>query len=266
MENILDELLKSTHTCTHTHTCNPPGPDNTHTHTCFHTHTQLFASGDDEKLPEKSDSHSEDRSGSSKRKRPLGNREAVRKYREKKKAHTAFLEEQVNHLKMMNQQLLRRLQGQASLEAEVARLRAILSEFRGRIDAELGSFPYAKPCAAPRVEKSGDCNLQPLPGGYFLNSVNVPCDADVPCLHGSLAEASGMQPLPDMPRRWNGACDIVSDECQGLGLKADASPQASPDGTSNNVDGLLSGAFLSSAQMAAMGMGADQSSMVAARK
>ncbi|MCO5561532.1 hypothetical protein L7F22_015152 [Adiantum nelumboides] len=43
MESFLDKLLKNTHSCTHTHTCNPPGPDNTHTHTCFHTHTQFFA-------------------------------------------------------------------------------------------------------------------------------------------------------------------------------------------------------------------------------
>ncbi|KAJ7546632.1 hypothetical protein O6H91_08G047800 [Diphasiastrum complanatum] len=231
MEAFLDDLLKGTHTCTHTHTCNPPGPDNTHTHTCFHTHTQLFASGDDgddddEKLalPDKSDSDQRSIS-SSKRKRPVGNREAVRKYREKKKAHTAFLEEQVNHLKILNQQLLRRLQGQAAVEAEVARLRSILSEFRGRIDAELGLFPFSKPCAASRVDKSSDCTLQTVPGGHFLSSVTVPCDEDVPCLHGPLAEPRSMHHLPDISKRWNGSCDLVSDACQGLGLEGDVGPE-----------------------------------------
>ncbi|KAF0890100.1 hypothetical protein E2562_037670 [Oryza meyeriana var. granulata] len=51
--------------------------------------------------------------------KPLGNREAVRKYRQKKKAHTAQLEEEVNKLRAINQQLVKRLQGQAALEAEV---------------------------------------------------------------------------------------------------------------------------------------------------
>jgi hypothetical protein len=42
-----DELFNSaTTTCTHTHSCNPPGPSGTmHTHTCLHTHTQVFAGG-----------------------------------------------------------------------------------------------------------------------------------------------------------------------------------------------------------------------------
>lgn len=94
MESFLDEMLRSTHACTHTHTCNPPtGPDNTHTHTCYHTHTQLFAAGEEDSSADKS---SETPTSHNSKKRPLGNREAVRKYREKKKAHTAYLEEQVN--------------------------------------------------------------------------------------------------------------------------------------------------------------------------
>ena len=38
--NTITELSKNTtKTCTHTHTCIPPGPDDViHTHTCFHTH------------------------------------------------------------------------------------------------------------------------------------------------------------------------------------------------------------------------------------
>ncbi|EFJ30209.1 hypothetical protein SELMODRAFT_409920 [Selaginella moellendorffii] len=244
MESFLDEILKSTHTCTHTHTCNPPGPDKTHTHTCFHTHTQLFAS------PEEGSSHQKEeedhhRPGSealgpgsiataattattaaaapqSSKKRPLGNREAVRKYREKKKAHAAYLEEQVAQLKALNQQLVKRLQGQAALEAEVARLRALLSEFRGRIDAELGCFPFKRPCSTNGRGGGGgggaaangdECSpqLQALSGGFYLNSVSVPCDADVPCFHGDSTSSQ--------PQLHGGkgaiACDYVSESCQG---------------------------------------------------
>ncbi|KAF6990812.1 hypothetical protein CFC21_007967 [Triticum aestivum] len=128
-------------TCTHTHTCNPPGPSAaTHTHTCLHTHThQLFAAG------------SEDDDAARPR-RPLGNREAVRKYREKKKAHAAYLEEEVKKLRAANQQLQRRLQGHATLEAEVVRLRGLLFDVRAKIDAEAaGAFPFQKQCSVGSV-------------------------------------------------------------------------------------------------------------------
>ena len=128
-------------TCTHTHTCNPPGPSAaTHTHTCLHTHThQLFAAG------------SEDDDAARPR-RPLGNREAVRKYREKKKAHAAYLEEEVKKLRAANQQLQRRLQGHATLEAEVVRLRGLLFDVRAKIDAEAaGAFPFQKQCSVRSV-------------------------------------------------------------------------------------------------------------------
>ncbi|MCO5586262.1 hypothetical protein L7F22_040201 [Adiantum nelumboides] len=197
MENsFLDELLKGTHACTHTHTCNPPGPNNApHTHTCIHTHTHLFSQQqqqshyeassetlDCSKIYNGTEDINLDASEAAMdistflKKSPVGNREAVKKYREKKKAHTAYLEEQVAQLRSLNQQLLRRLQGQAALEAEVYRLRTLLAEFRGRIDGELGVL-YQK---NPRIP-------QPLPGGYLLNSYSVPCGGvDMPCLHPSV--------------------------------------------------------------------------------
>ncbi|CAD6259778.1 unnamed protein product [Miscanthus lutarioriparius] len=46
---------------------------------------------------------------------PSGNRAAVRKYGEKKKAHTASLEEEVVHLRALNQQLMKKLQSHAAL-------------------------------------------------------------------------------------------------------------------------------------------------------
>ncbi|KAK3165718.1 hypothetical protein QOZ80_1AG0036810 [Eleusine coracana subsp. coracana] len=125
-----DEFLKTATACTHTHTCNPPGPSAaTHTHTCLHTHLQVFASAENTTLVEEGDLR--------KPRKPLGNREAVRKYREKKKAHAAFLEEEVKKLRTTNQQLLKRLQGYAALEAEVVRLRGLLFDVRGKIDSEI---------------------------------------------------------------------------------------------------------------------------------
>ncbi|KAF0923382.1 hypothetical protein E2562_006287 [Oryza meyeriana var. granulata] len=138
-----DFLNNNTTTCTHTHTCNPPGPSAaTHTHTCLHTHTQVFATGSGEE---------DIKEDLTKPRRPLGNREAVRKYREKKKAHAAFLEEEVRKLRAANQQLLRRLQGHAALEAEVIRLRSILLDLRGKIDMEIGTFPFQKQCSVGSV-------------------------------------------------------------------------------------------------------------------
>ncbi|XP_072993099.1 basic leucine zipper 23-like [Typha latifolia] len=138
MTSSFEEFLRNTKTCTHTHTCNPPGPAAaTHTHTCYHTHTQVFSTDEGERSGEEEQK---------KFRKPLGNREAVRKYREKKKAHAAYLEEEVKKLRLVNQQLLRRLQGQAALEAEVHRLRSLLLDVRAKIDAELSGFLFKKQC------------------------------------------------------------------------------------------------------------------------
>ncbi|XP_077231160.1 basic leucine zipper 23-like [Tasmannia lanceolata] len=155
-----DDIIKDTQ-CTHTHTCNPPGPDSSHTHICQHVHTQhtKILSDDTSDSVEKIS-----------KKRPLGNREAVRKYREKKKARAASLEDEVIRLKAINQQLMKRLQGQSVLEAEIVRLKCLLVDIRGRIEGEIGSFPYQK------SGKGGNGSLNPthpnFSGSYMLN----PCD------------------------------------------------------------------------------------------
>ncbi|KAK9690759.1 hypothetical protein RND81_09G152500 [Saponaria officinalis] len=74
-----------------------------------------------------------------------GNREAVRKYRQKKKAHTVSLTDELVKLRALNQELMQRVRDQASLETEVARLKCLLVDIRGRIEGEIGSFPYQKP-------------------------------------------------------------------------------------------------------------------------
>ncbi|KAL3539088.1 hypothetical protein ACH5RR_002454 [Cinchona calisaya] len=179
MGSFFDEIFKDAHACTHTHTCNPPAPDNSHSHTCYHVHTKIVPAPNEDKAP------SDDTAQSTKKKskkRPLANREAVRKYREKKKAWTASLEDEVVKLRVLNQQLMKRLQGQAILEAEIARLKCLLVDIRGRIEGEIGSFPYQKP-----TNKNGDVyqNLvnSNMAGAYMMNPCNVQCDDQLYCLH-----------------------------------------------------------------------------------
>ncbi|KAF2588229.1 hypothetical protein F2Q70_00040724, partial [Brassica cretica] len=73
-------------------------------------------------------------------------REAARKYREKKKARTAYLEDEVKRLQSLNEYLLRKLQSQAMVETKIIKLRALLVEMQVKIDDELGGFSFQKQC------------------------------------------------------------------------------------------------------------------------
>ncbi|KAM0034854.1 putative transcription factor bZIP family [Helianthus debilis subsp. tardiflorus] len=107
-------------------------------------------SGNDDKTPADDTTESANKKGM---KRPLGNREAVRKYREKKKARAASLENEVVRLRALNQQLMKRIQSQAGLEAE-------------------------KPL--PANQNIGNGNLT---GGYVMNPCNMQCRDQAYCLH-----------------------------------------------------------------------------------
>ncbi|VAI12412.1 unnamed protein product [Triticum turgidum subsp. durum] len=100
--------------------------------------------------------------------------DTVRKYREKKKAHTALLEEEVVQLKALNKQLLKKLQNHAALEAEAARLRCLLVDIRGRIDGEIGTFPYQRPVKNVDLVSGVD-------QGGFLGSAQVMNSCDFRC-------------------------------------------------------------------------------------
>lgn len=217
LDLIIDEFLKNTRTCTHTHTCNPPGPDAAHTHTCYHTHTRVISSEEDD------DHGHNNKDGSAttllKPRRPLGNREAVRKYREKKKAHTAYLEEEVRKLRLLNQQLVRKLQGQTMLEAEVLRLRSLLVDLRGKIDGELGVvFPFQKQCSSNNVNilKESDCGVLQSNNG---NAISQPCMnlTDLSCFHphtGTSTQA-GVGGSENMnASSWEGNCQPAIVDCQ----------------------------------------------------
>ncbi|KAJ0253569.1 Basic leucine zipper 24 [Hirschfeldia incana] len=129
MDEEVEVCDQSSGGCSHTHSGDPPGPDDaSHSHICFHTHTHLI-------IPDPQENHHAD---SSNKRRSCGNREAVRKYWEKKKARTAYLEDEVKKLQYLNEHLLRKLQSQAMVETEIIKLGALLVEMQGKIDDELG--------------------------------------------------------------------------------------------------------------------------------
>ncbi|KAJ4715983.1 Basic leucine zipper like [Melia azedarach] len=211
MDSFFDEILKDTHACTHTHTCNPPGPDSSHTHTCFHVHTKIVAAQSEDKVSTDDTAESTE---TKTKKRPLGNKEAVRKYREKKKARAASLEDEVVRLRAVNQQLIKRLQGQAALEAEIARLKCLLVDIRGRIEGEIGSFPYQK-----SVNNLNMPNPH-LSSAYVMNPCNMQCNDQVYCLHPGVEGKSG-EDLALNGQAFNG-CEFENLQClanQNSGFK-----------------------------------------------
>ncbi|XP_010935120.1 basic leucine zipper 23 [Elaeis guineensis] len=234
MDSFFDEILKDTHhhSCTHTHTCNPPGPDLSHTHTCFHVHTKILSAPADETA--------ESAEKSSSKKRPSGNREAVRKYREKKKARAASLEDEVIQLRALNQQLLKKLQGQAALEAEVARLRCLLVDLRGRIEGEIGSFPYQRPLkgGSDLVSNVTQANFM---GAHVLNSCDFRCDDEVYCLHPGM-QGKNMGERGVVNNQEFGVCEIGNIQCMGSSASGSSDfvgcgrGNVMPVGCSSNID------------------------------
>ncbi|CAI0445346.1 unnamed protein product [Linum tenue] len=215
MDSFFDELLKDAHACTHTHTCNPPGPDYSHTHTCFHVHTKIVSASSDDKLDSDDNAESVDKKS---KKRPIGNREAVRKYREKKKARAASLEDEVVKLRALNQQLMKRLQGQAALEAEIARLKCLLVDIRGRIEGEIGSFPYQKPAAAANLNLTNPSGH----GAYVVNPCNMQSNDQAYCLHPGMDDGKSAAEGVSVNGQVYTGCDFENLQCmvnQTSGIK-----------------------------------------------
>ncbi|MCL7047439.1 hypothetical protein MKW94_022310 [Papaver nudicaule] len=201
-DDFLDDFLNNdTYACRHTHSCNPLGPDLSHTHTCVHVHTKILPTTEDKTSTEDTDESVEMKS----KKRPHGNRAAVRKYREKKKARAASLEDEVARLRSVHQQLIRKLQGQAALEREVARLRCLLVDIRGRIEGEIGSFPYQKLTqgigGVPQHHSSN------MVGADSVNQCDVPCDDQNYCLHPQLGNM-GVDEAGGLHNEGFGPCDV----------------------------------------------------------
>ncbi|KAI3830912.1 hypothetical protein MKW92_046930 [Papaver armeniacum] len=141
MDSFLDDFLGDSHAYTQTYTSNQTEQDAPYSQSNFH-HRSKNLPAEEKTTTEETDNSVEIKS---KKKRAPGNRESVRKYRERKKARQALIEEELNQLRVVNQQLLKRLQGQVALEKEVSRFKCLLVDIRGRIKGELGSFPYQMP-------------------------------------------------------------------------------------------------------------------------
>jgi hypothetical protein len=164
-------------------------------------HTKILPPAEDKVV---SDDTAESTDKKSK-KRSSGNREAVRKYRERKKAKAASLEDEVKHLRALNQQLLKRMQGQAALEAEVARLKCLLVDIRGRIEGEIGSFPYQK--------SANNVNLANpnIPGSLVMNPCNIQCDGQIYCQRPVL-DSKGGEGAPLNGQGFS-SCEIENLQC-----------------------------------------------------
>lgn len=198
MYDLFDDLFNDApYACTHTHICNPPGPDSApHTHTCVHVHSKIVpvdnvGTNDTEDSSEKE----------SKKRRPLGNREAVRKYREKKKAKAASLEDEVVRLRSVNQELEKRLQGVAVLKAENARLKRLLVDIRGRIEGSLGIFNTLNSMTISTN----------LPGTYIMNPCNSQCCDQVHCPHPGVEGTCGGS--AGLIGQVSSSCDLDNLQC-----------------------------------------------------
>ncbi|GJT76266.1 hypothetical protein Tco_1042991 [Tanacetum coccineum] len=67
---------------------------------------------------------------------------------------------------------------QAGLEAEVARLKCLLVDIRGRIEGEIGSFTYQK-----RMPTNQNIVNPIMTGRYVMSPCNMQCGDQVYCLH-----------------------------------------------------------------------------------
>ncbi|KAL2942952.1 Basic leucine zipper 23 [Bienertia sinuspersici] len=79
------------------------------------------------------------------RKEGRDNKDAVRRYYKKLKLREAELEDEVKKLRVLNQELMKRLEGEAAMQDEVTLLKCLLVDIRGRIEGEICSFRHYKP-------------------------------------------------------------------------------------------------------------------------
>ncbi|KAL6981059.1 hypothetical protein U1Q18_022691, partial [Sarracenia purpurea var. burkii] len=88
-------------------------------------------------------------------------------------------------------QLIRKLEGQAILESEILRLRGLLVDLRGKIDHELGVFPFQNKCNAGAGFKGESCGVLAKSGG---GPVGLDCENEIemPCFYSQM----GASPPP----------------------------------------------------------------------
>jgi len=106
---------------------------------------------------------------------------------------------------------MKKLQSHATLEAEVARLRCLLVDIRGRIEGEIGAFPYQRP-PVKNVDLVSSVDQGSFLGGagtaQVTNACDFRCKDQMYCNPGMQGAISG-QVLGQ------GACDVASIQCIG---------------------------------------------------
>lgn len=178
MDSLFEQLMTDDHHCHQNHNHhnddNVDHGDQTQTN-CFHAHTRIISpqtttttttttTTAEDKATVSTDDSIESTDKKSK-KNPMGNREAVRKYRERKKQRAASMEAEVVRLRSVNQQLMKRVQNQAAMVNEIARLKYLLVDIRGRIGGEISSFPYNQKAGANSNNAGLNSNLKNMGGG-----------------------------------------------------------------------------------------------------
>ncbi|KAI3880124.1 hypothetical protein MKX03_037560 [Papaver bracteatum] len=202
LDSFLDDFLGDSHAYTQTYTSNQTEQDAPHSQSNFH-HRSENIPAEEKTTTEETDDSVEIKS---KKKRAPGNRESVRKYRERKKARQALIEEELNKLRVVNQQLLKRLQGQVALEKEAARFKCLLVDIRGRIKGELGSFPYQRPTKGTCGGISRNMSAaSTLAGSYDVNDLQYHGldNQDVDVSGGLQNEGFGASDESYLPFVWN---------------------------------------------------------------
>ncbi|XP_071933657.1 basic leucine zipper 19-like [Coffea arabica] len=138
------------------------------------------------------------------------------KYREKKKAHTTYLEEEVKKLRFVNQKLISKVQRQAIHEVEISRLRCFLLDGRGKIDNEFGTYPLKNQFTFSTNVKEGDCGMR-----YSRVVVGIQCRNDLTCFHprrDSSIRGGGFDRCDKMvASSWERNCQSATVNCQATG-------------------------------------------------
>ncbi|RZC47337.1 hypothetical protein C5167_040281 [Papaver somniferum] len=101
------------------------------------------------------------------------NRESVREYPKRIKDHEASIEDELIRLRIVNQQLLKRLQGQVALDQQVAKFMCLLVDIGGRIKWVLGSFHYKKRTNSGILENLRDAPLLKLVEADGVNQCDL---------------------------------------------------------------------------------------------
>uniref|UniRef100_A0A0A9AJE0 Uncharacterized protein n=1 Tax=Arundo donax TaxID=35708 RepID=A0A0A9AJE0_ARUDO len=109
---------------------------------------------------------------------------------------------------------MKKLQNHATLEAEVARLRCLLVDIRGRIEGEIGAFPYQRPVKNIDLVSSVDQGSF-LSGTQATNSCDFRCSDQMYCNPRMQLRTMGENGAMSGQMFGQAACDMANIQCMG---------------------------------------------------